>query len=180
MSRGEGEPFHQSNYEPLGPFELPPALAEFLAGEQYAMVTARSDRGAVYVVKVPDADIRSMAGPVPIEVMHELYQHPLAPVVRTVVRVFDQPQSPLALESFFNLADESQWAEYASLSEQQHLTFLFYDQSLQHQLTKQVRNSAGDHMRNILNWADRVKAAIPDSQYDFDGAKADVMQRFSL
>jgi hypothetical protein len=179
MPRGEGDPSQRGN-ERLGPFELPPDLAEFLAGEDYAMVTTATNRGAVYVVKAPGADIQSMAGRVPVEVRHELYQHPLAPVIRTVVRVYDQPQSPLAIESFINVADEQQWAEYASLSEQRRLTFLFYDESLQHQLTKQVPNSAGDHMRNVLNWADRVKAAIPLQRFDFDAAKADVMRRTGM
>jgi hypothetical protein len=179
MPRGEQEP-PQGGNEELAPFELPDVLAEFLAAEEYAMVTSATNLGTVYVVKVPGADIQSMAGQVPIEVRHQLYQHPLAPVIRTVVRVYDQPSTPLALESFINVADEHQWAEFADLSECDHLTFLFYDDRLQHRLTKQVRNGVGEQIRDILNWADRAKAAIREDQYDFDQAKADVIRRTSM
>jgi hypothetical protein len=172
MPRGEGDSSQQREPEQLGPFELPADLAEFLADEEYAMVTTATDQGTAYVIKAPLADLTSMAGQVPIEVQHELYHHPLAPIVRTVVRVYDQPESPLAFESFINVADEGQWAEYANLSERETLTFLFYDETLSHRLTKQVRNGASDHMRNILNWADHIKAAIPKDEYDFDSAKA--------
>ena len=160
---------------PLAAFELPGDLATFLAGEEYAMVTTASDQGTVFVVKASERDIAAMAERVPMRVSHSLHQHDLAPVIRTVVRIYDDPERPLALESFINVEDEQQWAEYASLAEQDEFHFLFYDQALQHRLTKQTRNTAGRQMSNILNWADRLKAAIPNELYDFDAAEAAVM-----
>jgi hypothetical protein len=129
----------------------------------------------VFVLKAPAADIAGLAGRIPIEVQHQLYQHELAPVIRTVVRLYDQPDRPLALETFTNVDDDDQWADFASLAEQEEFTFLLYDETLKHRLSKKARNSAGTHMGQILNWADRIKAAIPESEYDFDQAKAVVM-----
>ncbi len=108
-------------------------------------------------------------------VSHELRHHPAAPVVRTVIKIYDQPKSPLALETFTNVDDEQQWADFASLADQDTFTLLFYDETLQHRLSKQVPNAAGDQMSRILTYVDRIRAAIPNEQYDFDRAKAAVL-----
>ncbi len=172
--------YDQGEEERLQPFELPAELAEYLAGQEYAMLLYDSDQGTVFVVKAPGREIRSIAGRVPIEVKHELFQHPLAPIIRTVVRIYDQPDRPLALETFTNVEDPVQWGEYAQLCLREEFDFLFYDETLSHRLTKRVRNTAGEHMANILNYADRVKASIPEDMYDFDQAKDDVLARTSL
>jgi hypothetical protein len=166
--------------EPLQPFELSAELAAFLRGEEIAMVTQASDRGTVYVVEAPADEIRSIPGRVPVKLAHDLYEHPSAPVIRMVVKIYDQPNRPLALETFINVDEPDQWRDFAALAEQDELMLLFYDETLSHRLSKRVRNTAGEHMSRILNWADRVRAAIPDEQYDFNQAKADVMRRTGL
>src|SRR5215213_1807985 len=117
---------------------LPPELAAFLKDQQYAALLHATDQGTVLVVKAPRRDIRSVQGPVPIELRHELYRHPAAPVVRMVTRIHDQPNSSLALETFVNVDDSDQRADYAALAQQDHLLLLFYDQRLRHSLTKRV------------------------------------------
>jgi len=180
MTNKEDGVHHQEREQSLGPFELPEALAEFLKGQEIAMVTESSDQGTVYVVKVPAKEITSLAGRVPVKLSHDLYEHPSAPVIRTVVKIYDQPDRPLALETFINVDEPDQWRDFAQLAEQDELLLLFYDEALHHRLTKQVRNTARKQMRNILNWADRVRTSIPDQEYDFNQAKADVMRRTRL
>jgi len=165
---------------PLQPFELPEQLAAFLRGKDYACVTQATDQGTVFVVEAPAREIGSLSGRVPMRVSHDLYQHPQAPVIRTVVKIYDQPDRPLAFETFMNVDEPDQWRDFANLAEQDELLLLFYDETLSHRLTKRVRNTAAAQMRNMLNWADRVRAAIPNEEYDFDAAKADVMQRTRL
>lgn len=121
-----------------------------------------------------------MGGCVPMSVSHELRQRPAASVIRTIVRIYDQPESPLALETCTNVDDEQQWADFASLAEQETFTLLFYDETLHHRLSKQVPNTAGDSMSRILTYADRIRAAIPDEVYDFDSAKATVLATTGL
>src|SRR3712207_5429190 len=96
----ERAPHHGPNPEQLG--ALPPELATFLADKPYAALLQPTDRGTVLLVKAPGREIESVRGRVPIEVRHELYQHPAAPVVRVVTRIYDQPDRPLALETFVN------------------------------------------------------------------------------
>jgi hypothetical protein len=167
-----GEAHHDGR---LRPFELPAELAEFLTGQEYAMVMNQTNQGTVFVVKVPSQEIRSLAGRVPMEVRHELYQHDAAPVIRTIVLVHDQPGHALAMETFTNVADDIQWGEYAELCLREEFDFLFYDESLHHRLTKRVPNTAGEHMANLLNWADHLTASIPPDVYDFEAAKAAVI-----
>ena len=135
---------------------------------------------AVFVVKAPGREITSVSGRVPIQVTRELHQHEAAPVIRTVVKIYDQPDRPLALEAFINVDEPDQWADFANLAEQDELLLLFYDEGLSHRLTKRLKKTTGHEMRNILNWADRVRASIPDEWCDFDRARADVLRTMGL
>jgi hypothetical protein len=169
---------HQSG--PDHPSALPPELAEFLKDQQYAALLHATDRGTVLVVKAPRRDIRSARGRVPIELRHELYSHPAAPVVRMLTRIYDQPSSSLALETFVNVDDPDQRADYAALAQQDRLLMLFYDEQLRHSLTKRVGGVDSQTITEVLTNADRLLAAIPPARRDFDRAKADVMVRTEL
>src|SRR5204862_2246429 len=88
---------------PDHPSELPPELAEFLKDQPIAaLLHGTENLGTVLAVKAPRQEIRSVQGRVPIELRHELYQHPAAPVVRMVTRIYDRPDSSLALETFIS------------------------------------------------------------------------------
>ena len=143
-------------------------------------MTQATDQGTVFVVKAPGREIESLRGRVPIHLHQELYQHPAAPVIRMVFTIFDQPQSPLALETFINVADAQQRADFAALAEQDELHLLFYDEQLAHRLSKGIRNQSRGQIGEVLNHADRLLAAIPAQQLDLARAKAEVMARTSL
>lgn len=166
---------------PDQPSALPPELAEFLKDQPIAaLLHATENQGTVLVVKAPRREIRSVQGRVPIELRHELYQHPAAPVVRMVTRIYDRPDSSLGLETFVNVEDPTQRSDYASLAQQDHLLMLFYDERLRHQLTKRVGTPNPEAVTEVLSTADRLLADIPTEQRDFDLAKADVMARTGL
>src|SRR5688572_10789959 len=116
----------ERNQRSLPPNELPPELADFLRNHEYACLLWGTDQGSVFVAKAPAREIQSLRGNIPVRVLHQLYQHPQAPVIRTVITWYDKPQSPLALEAFINVADEQQRADYQDLARQQELRFLFY------------------------------------------------------
>src|SRR3954463_8288355 len=141
------------------PSELPPELAEFLKDQPIAaFLLGTENEGTVLVVKAPRQEIRSVQGRVPIELRHELYQHPAAPVVRVVTRIYDQPDSSLGLETFINVEDPDQRSDYAALAEQDHLLMLFYDERLRHQLTKRVGTPNPEAVSEVLITADRLLA----------------------
>lgn len=73
-----------------------------------------------------------MRGTVQIELRHELYQHPAAPVIRVVTVIHDRPDSVLGLESFINVQDQQQRSDYEALAHQDRVHLLFYDEQLQH------------------------------------------------
>ncbi len=179
MTRRENEHHHQAP-EPENPSPLPPELAEFLRDQRLACLTHGTDRGTMLVIKAPQHEIRSVQGRVPIELRHELYQHPAAPVIRLVTRIYDQPDAPLALETFINVDDEQQRADYGELARQDELDLLFYDEQLRHSLTKRVRNAARPDLVEVLITALQLRARIPSDRFDFDLAKAEVMEATSL
>ena len=160
--------------------ELPSDLAAFLRTKDVACLMHETNQGTVFVVKLPNSEISTLSGRVPLSIRHELYQHPAAPVIRTVVRIYDRPESPLGLETFTNVEQEDQRADFARLARQEQLLLLFYDEGLTHRLTKATGNVDPETIRHILETADAVRAAIPDDRYDFDRAKADVIARTTL
>jgi hypothetical protein len=174
---GSGEPLAS---EPLHPTSLPSSLAEFLRDQEYACVTEATELGTILVVKAPSVDIESARGAVPIGLRHELYEHPAAPVIRLVTTIYDQPQHPLALETFINVSDEAQRVDYAALATQDHLYLFFYDEQLQHRLSKQVRLPDPTAMSEVLTRASALLTAIPTEQFNFEEAKAAVQARTRL
>lgn len=162
------------------PNALPPELSDFLRTLEYAALLHPTDLGTALIIKAPAEEIESVRGRVPIGFHHELYAHPASPVIRMVTTLYDQPARPLALESFVNVGDMDQRADYAALSGQDELSLLFYDQLLVHALSKRVRLTERGRLLQILTTADRLLAAIPESQRDFNFAKAEVVKQTSL
>ncbi len=165
---------------PLGGPQLTPELADFLRDQHYACLTHATDRGTVFVLKAPRLDIESARGRVPIAVRHELYSHPRAPVIRAHLRIHDRREQPLAFESFINIRDPEQLADYRDLAGRDIFRLLFFDEDLEHRLSKGVLNRAGDEMGSILDVAVRLSLGIPADWYDFDTAKAEVQRRAGL
>src|SRR5438093_161444 len=97
---------------PLHPLELPPQLREWLRETELACIMQETDKGTVHIVKAPAHEIRSLRGTFPIGVDYELYAHPLAPVIRTLLRFYDQPQLPFVVETFTNVEDPQQRSEF--------------------------------------------------------------------
>lgn len=159
---------------------LPPELANFLKDRPLACVTQATDQGTVFVIKAPAYDILSARGRVPIYLSHSLYAHPTAPVIRTLLVIYDQPDRPLALETFINVEDPQQKADFEALAKQQEAYLLFYDEQLKHRLTKAIRLGEPERITEILSAADRLLASIPKEEFDFDQAKADVMARTKM
>lgn len=167
----ERRPIAQPEY----PAALPPELAEFLRAQEVACLMHGTDQGTAYVVKLPRTEIVSLRGRVPVRVRHELYARPTAPVIRTIITIYDQPASPLALETFTNIEDTQQQAELAALAEQDRFLMLFYDEQLLHCLTKAVVNEQPADSATILAVAQRILAQIPRDRFDFEQAKQEVL-----
>ncbi len=181
MPRQEPEPGRRHSSEPHIPIALPDDLAQFLrTAPEFACVTEATSLGTAYVVKAPAHDIQSLRGRVPIHIQHSLHQHPQAPVIRTVISLYDRPEAPLRLETFINVAAADQRADFARLADQEELWMLFYDERLQHRLTKRVPQPNRAGIAEVLTAADAIAAAIPPEQYDFDIAKQAVMRHTML
>jgi hypothetical protein len=176
---GEQNSGHNDS-EPVEPTVLPEELASFLRDKLVACLTHETDKGTVFVVKAPAADIATLHGRVPMHVRHELHEHPAAPVIRTVIRIYDRLDSPLGIETFTNVEQADQRADFARLAGQREIYLLFYDEELKHRLTKGMENVEASTIHEIVASADLVRAGIPVDRYDFNRAKADIVARTSL
>jgi hypothetical protein len=166
--------------EPLEPSPLPKELAEFLRDKDVACLMQGTDQGTTFVLKLPTPDIESARGRFAIRLRHELYAHPAAPVIRTLLILYDQPERPLALETFTNIEDENQRSDFAALAHQEALLLLFYDEQLAHRLTKVVPQSNPEQSAEVLAYAEQILATIPKWEFDFERAKQAVMEATGL
>jgi hypothetical protein len=156
-------------------------LAAFLRTQRYACLThATEDGRTVLIAKAPRTDLASLRGPIPVELRHELYHHPAAPVIRTLLVCHDRPDRPLSLESFINVADPQQRADFAALAEQREVALLGYDETLDHRLSKRFRLPSGAALTEILRAASFLLSVIPPEQVDFDRAKAAVLSQTTI
>jgi hypothetical protein len=167
-------------HEPIEPAALPADLAAFLRTTDVACLMQESNHGTVFVVKLPASEIQNLSGRVSMRVRHELYQHPAAPVIRTVFRIYDQPDNPLGLETFTNVEQADQRDDFARLASQKNIYLLFYDEQLRHRLTKGLENVEASVIEEIVTKADALRAQVPAELYDFDSAKAEIVARTSL
>jgi hypothetical protein len=166
--------------EPEQPSLLPPELADFLRTQDIACLFQATDQGTALVAKLPGAEIASIRGTVPIRVRHELYDHPAAPVIRTVLTIYDRPQSSLALESYTNVEDAQQRTDFAALAAQEQLLLLCYDEQLTHRLSKLVPYRDDGTIGAIIAQADQLLAVIPHDQFSFEAAKQAVLEATRL
>lgn len=174
MPNREQEPGHR---QPEG---LPPELAEAFRGQRYACVTVATDQGTALFIKAPALEISRIPSPVPIRLQHFLYQHPAAPVIRMLLTIYDQPSSPLAMDTFINVEDGQQRAEYAALADQERIPLLFHDEGLRRRRGITVGNGSREEVRRIVRMADTLLSQIPRERFDFDRAKADVLRATDL
>src|SRR4051812_3668428 len=160
--------------------DLPSELKEFLRTQEYACLLHGSNRGPLCLLKAPASDLATLGGPMPVRITHELYSKPTAPVIRTLLRWYDRPNSSLSFEAFTNVADPEQRQDYRRLARQSTLTVLGYDELLRLAVQKRVANHQQREITQIADLADKLRVLIPDGEYDFDLAKARVMAQNSL
>ena len=158
---------------------LPPELAQFLRSIQLGAVFESTDLGTGLVIKAPRRDIEGLRGVIPIHLRHELHRRSTAPVIRTVIRLYDRPKTPLTLETMTNIADPIQRAEFAALEAQESIYLHFYDEDLRHPLSKCVGYD-GSVVPELLALAQRHLRTIQADQLDFERAKAEVMVQTQL
>ena len=179
-------PYQSNEHQPLplSGNDLPADLAAFLESQRLACLLIGTERGSGFVIKAPGNEIEGLRGPMPVLFRHELYRHPASPVIRLLLRLYDRPDdrpsSSLAFESFVNVDDEGQRSDYGELARQDLVDLRFYDEALRHRLTKQIPNNLRADIPLVLVTALRLRARIPNELFDFDLAKADVLDRTSL
>src|SRR3954449_1942109 len=160
--------------------ELPSELKAFLRTQEYTCLLHGSNRGTLVLLKAPAPDLATLQGLLPVRISHELYSKPTAPVIRTLLRWYDRPNSSLSFEAFTNVADPQQRQDYRRLAKQSTLTVLGYDELRRLAVQKRVANHQQREISRMAELADKLRALIPEDEYDFDLAKARVMTQHPL
>lgn len=167
-------------FRPTDPFTLPPELAEAIQDDDYACLTLPTSRGTALIAKLPSVEIAGLHGSFPIQMRHELFGHPASPVIRLTATLYDDPARPFLLETFINVGEADQRADYAAFAEQAEIPLLFYDEHHHHRLAKAVNNGSRMQIPLVLQAADELLAGVPAEARDFDQAKAAIMASIQL
>ncbi len=162
------------------PIELSDQLRTFLQTQEFTCLSILTDKGTAYILKAPGYEIDHCRGTLPISFEHELYAYPTAPVIRTVIGMHDQPDSSLYFEAFINVADPEQRAEFESLSHQSYILLHFYDEQTRHRLSKLINHLPPRELPMILKHAEDYYRALPPGRFDFDAAKARLIEQHPL
>jgi hypothetical protein len=165
---------------PVSPLQLPETLAAFLREREFACLIEATDQGAVFIMKAPAVEIDNVRGATPVWVRHQVFDHPASPVIRTVLRFYDQPERPLAFEHFTNAGSPAQRENFAALAQQDAIFLLFFDEAVEHRLTKVVPNTNKGAFAQALQSAETLLAQIPPGRRDFDAAKAHVLRETEI
>lgn len=105
--------------------ELPDSLKILWAGEQYGAVHLNVNGMTSIVMKMPRAEAESFRAARTLARL-ELHRHPAAPVFRMYFEFQDQPGSPFAGDTFFNIMAELDKQNLALLAAQDELVFHFF------------------------------------------------------
>lgn len=154
---------------------LPPDLDRFLAEQAYALLTAETTDGTILIAKLPDHEIESLRGQLPIRSRFELFRHPAGPVLRLTLTFFDRPGSHLTLETFCNVDDPTQLREWADLLCQPALRVAIFGELRRQRLGKRVGLPPDLGRQELIPTALRLLAAIAPDERDFDQARAAVI-----
>lgn len=150
--------------------DLPAQLTRLLREGFSICLMQATDRGTVFVIQAPTLEIRSLPQQVPICLSYELYRCWTAPVVRTLVKVHDEPKNPLTYDTFINIKDQQQRNAFGALGNQRQVPVFFYDEDLHHhQLTMQADNSQNrEDVALLLYEGEIALSRIPEERFDFD------------
>lgn len=157
------------------PFRLPPLTDAWLRPLSFAAITVSTEVGTIVLAKAPAADIESCRGSVPIVARYELHVNEYGPVLRLLLVIRDRAEHSLLLETFGNVSDPVQLAEWRDLLSRPELRLLFVDEQHRRRLGKGVRQPNDDAARSLIPEALRLLKAHDPSMLDFDRAKAIVV-----
>lgn len=159
---------------------LPRALKYFLAMHEYALVSVASSDGAVLVAKMDRSEIETCSGRLPVQVRYEVHSAITGPAVRLLLEIHTPSDAPLVLETFFNPAETDQMDDLEDLLAREHLRILFFDEELEHRLSKKVTQPKNEQMPTIAPEARRLLAECDPSDLNFDRTKEAIMLYYPL
>jgi hypothetical protein len=106
------------------PFARPLDLVEAIRDNDYACLTLATDQGTALLAKLQAREIEGLRGTFPIQLRHELFGHPASPIIRITATLYDDPTQPFLLETFINVDDDYQRADFAAFAGQEDLPVL--------------------------------------------------------
>jgi hypothetical protein len=162
--------------------KLPPDLEATLIVIGSGMVLARTSEGPAFIAKAPRAEIDQFRGRLPVDVRHELHLYSGGPAIRVVIKIHDKPGSYYAFETFLDVGLDSDRVDYYTMIVGKTITVHFYDEKVEHILTKKVRiDPVGrDHVMQLYRRALNYYEQTPPQLRNFLATKAEVLLKSDI
>lgn len=165
------------DHEPFEPYNLPVETFVYLLQHDRAGMLQETSLGQAFVLKLPDYEIDSTRGFVPVGLRRELISHPRAPVIFTTLTIYDDPDDPLEIGMAVDVRQEHQAHSFRSLALQTDFRIIMFDQNMRHALTKFVPHTPDGRVYRLVDYARQIGAMIPAERYNFDEALQAVLRQ---
>lgn len=149
---------------------MPEQMKEAFRKIGYGYIPEWTDRGCTMFVRSDRQTIEATRN-VPYSIKIELYEVAQCPLIRVLTTVYDRPEDPLIMECFLNIQDEHQQPIIHALTEQETVTFHWYDEQFRYVRSNIVKWSAKnrEEVRQMIEMAQKIIDRTGGG--DFDAAK---------
>ena len=152
-------------------------LPDFIKDYPGAVVVTGSVNGqTAFIIKADAQLIEGFHGPLPISYRAELGLYPTSAVLRLALGLYDRVDAPCVFDTFFNLTDVEQLADFRRLLEQAELQIHFLDMDAEHRLTKCVAHPLATRLGEIELLMAALAYNATLTVIDYDKAKAQMLQ----
>lgn len=134
------------------------------------------NHAAALVVKLDRAAIERLRGPIPIGFRSEAGFFDTGAVIRLVLDFFDQPDSPLLVDTFLSVAAPDDRAVLTSLAQQEMLDIHLFDPRLTYHYSKRIplRETPRRDLATLVERAHEHNKTV--ARLDFVATKAAMMR----
>lgn len=150
--------------------DMPEQMKEIFRKIGYGYLPEWTDRGCTMFVRHNRSTIETTRGAV-YYIRLELYEVAGCPLIRLLTTIFDRPDDPLVMECFLNIQSEHQQPIIYALTEQETITFHWYDEEFKYVRSNIVKWSAKNRedAKEIIKMAQEIIERTGGG--DFDTAK---------
>jgi len=127
-------------------------------------------------LRMSEQEWKRLRGPISIKTEAQAVKTPYGTVPRIIMRIYDDPQHPLQLESFLNTENPDHSKDFDLYKKSEYILIFLLDLDSEIRITKKIHNLP--LMQEVLETA--VELNRKDRDFNFERAKEWILQNMEL